>query len=185
MLHSFIIGSAIGILPAAGWYLWFRRANRRRSRRILGWIERAFSGRGSVGPVLWQNASCFQVELRLCPSIFRRASLAVRLEPRGRAPIGEKEICPTNVAETERPDFPTRNVNRLRVIIAIAQIMNRYAIAIDFGPGSRATSGCQFRSFEGCSDSHQASTSTKLEATTPVAAQRSRSSQGADNMPMR
>jgi hypothetical protein len=82
MLHSFIIGSAIGILPAAGWYLWFRRANRRRSRRILGWIERAFSGRGSVGPVLWQNASCFQVELRLCPSIFRRASLAVRLEPR-------------------------------------------------------------------------------------------------------
>jgi hypothetical protein len=82
MLENFIVGSALGALLAAGWYLWFRQLNRRRSKHILGWIQRAFSARGSVGAVRWDSASCFHVELRLCPSIFRRASLAVRLEPR-------------------------------------------------------------------------------------------------------
>jgi hypothetical protein len=82
MLENFIVGSAAGALLAAGWYLCFRQLNRRRSRHILGWIQRAFSGRGSISSVRWDTASCFHVELRLCPSIFRRASLAVRMEPR-------------------------------------------------------------------------------------------------------
>jgi hypothetical protein len=82
MLESFIFGSIGGALLAATWYICFRQLNRRRSRRILGWIQRAFSERGSVGCVSWDSASCFHVELRLCPSVFRSASLAVRLEPR-------------------------------------------------------------------------------------------------------
>jgi hypothetical protein len=82
MLEGFTFGSIGGALLAATWYLCFRQLNRRRSRHILSWIQRTFSERGSVGGVRWGSASCFHVELRLCPSVFRRASLAVRLEPR-------------------------------------------------------------------------------------------------------
>lgn len=82
MLENFAIGSVVLALLVAAWYGWFWRLNRRRSTRILGWIERAFSGHGSIRSVRWDSASCFHVELRLCPAVFRQASLAVRLEPR-------------------------------------------------------------------------------------------------------
>ncbi len=64
------------------WYWWFRRANRRRSIQILGWIEDAFSGHGSVSSARWYGASCFRVDLLLRSAVFRKASLAVELEPR-------------------------------------------------------------------------------------------------------
>ncbi|MGB8890204.1 MAG: hypothetical protein WCC87_25995 [Candidatus Korobacteraceae bacterium] len=82
MVQTLVFAAALVVLLAEGWYLCFRQVNRRRSRRILGWIKRAFSQGGSVGLVRWDSASWFHVELRLCPSIFRRAWLDVRLEPR-------------------------------------------------------------------------------------------------------
>lgn len=82
MLGKIAIDLLGAVLLVAGWYWWVRRANRRRSVQILSWIEQAFSGHGSISDAHWQNASRFQVDLRLCPSVFRRASLAVQLQPR-------------------------------------------------------------------------------------------------------
>lgn len=82
MWGNFAIDAAVAGLLVAAWYLWVRRANRRRSLRILRWIEGAFCGHGSIKGICWQSPSRFEVDLRLCPSIFRRASLAVQLEPR-------------------------------------------------------------------------------------------------------
>lgn len=82
MLANFVIDSVVAALLMAGWYLWFRRANRRRSRQILRWIESAFDGHGAISGVRWQSASRFDVRLRLAVPVFRSASLAVQLEPR-------------------------------------------------------------------------------------------------------
>ncbi len=83
MLGDFIIDSILAALLIAGWYLWFRRSNRRRSAQIMGWIEQAFSGhKECIRCVRWDGASRFRVELKLSPQVFRRASLAVCLEPR-------------------------------------------------------------------------------------------------------
>ena len=82
MLGKIAIDLLGAVLLVAGWYWWFRRANQRRSVQILSWIEQAFSGHGSISDAHWQSASRFQVDLRLCPSVFRRASLAVQLQPR-------------------------------------------------------------------------------------------------------
>ncbi len=81
MLENFAIGVGLLALLIVSEYCWFRQLNRRRAACILGWIARAFRGHGYVGPVRWDNSWCFHVELRLGPSIFRRASLAVRLRP--------------------------------------------------------------------------------------------------------
>ena len=83
MLGDFLVDSMLAALLIAGWYLWVRRSNRRRSRQIIGWIEQAFSGHTEcIRRVQWDGASRFRVELGLSPRVFRRASLAVRLEPR-------------------------------------------------------------------------------------------------------
>ncbi len=81
MAENSAIGLGLMALLVLGEYCWFRQLNRRRSACILGWIIRAFRGHGSVGSIHWDNSSCFHVELRLRSSIFRRASLAVRLQP--------------------------------------------------------------------------------------------------------
>jgi hypothetical protein len=82
MLATSAVDTLTAVLLLAAWYWWFRRANRHRSVQILRWIEQAFSGHGSLSRVRWHGASSFYVDLRLCPSVFRRASLAVHLEPR-------------------------------------------------------------------------------------------------------
>lgn len=81
MVENFAIGSALMALLVVGEYWWFWRLNRRRSACILGWITQALHGHGSVGSIQWDNSSRFHVELRLRSSVFRRASLAVRLQP--------------------------------------------------------------------------------------------------------
>ncbi len=82
MWEKFAIDVFAAALLLGGWYWWFRRANHRRAVQILKWIEDAFSGHGSISGARWRGASHFHVDLRLCPSVFRRASVAVQLEPR-------------------------------------------------------------------------------------------------------
>ena len=100
MLGNVAIGLLLMALLLLGEYWWFRRINRLRCERIVGWIERAFRQRGSIGSVHWDSASCFRVELRFYPRIFRHAFLAVRLQPRpmpwgwlvNRMPGGEETV---------------------------------------------------------------------------------------------
>ncbi|MGA3210271.1 MAG: hypothetical protein ABSD20_03135, partial [Terriglobales bacterium] len=75
-----------GLLFVAGWYFWFSRYNRRRASEILNWVERAFHGHGASGSVRWTGASRFFIFMHFPPTLFQRASLAVRLFPR-EAPI--------------------------------------------------------------------------------------------------
>ncbi len=82
MLGRFALDVVSGALLVAGWYLWFRRDNRRRGAQILRWIHFAFAGQGTISQMRWQGASRFDVELRLSPSVFQRASLSVKLRPR-------------------------------------------------------------------------------------------------------
>jgi hypothetical protein len=82
MLENFVLGWLAAATLLVGWYWWFRLANRLRAAQILSWIERAFSGHGSVSRARWQGASHFRVDLRLGTSLFRSASLLVELEPR-------------------------------------------------------------------------------------------------------
>ncbi len=77
---------AIDVLAAAvlvvAWYFWFLRYNRRRALQVIRWIESAFHGHGQIGGVHWAAASRFEVEMRLRPTVFRQASLVVKLSPR-------------------------------------------------------------------------------------------------------
>jgi hypothetical protein len=82
MLANFVIDAVVAAVVVAGWYFWFRRVNRIRSKQILGWVERACYSHGAISGVRWRSASRFDVQLCLCAPVFRRASLAVRLEPR-------------------------------------------------------------------------------------------------------
>jgi hypothetical protein len=82
MFANLAIDSLLAAALVVGWYFWFRTLNRRRSAQVLRWIDSVFADHGRVAQVRWINASRFAVELRLCPTIFRRASLAVQLQPR-------------------------------------------------------------------------------------------------------
>jgi hypothetical protein len=82
MLASLAVDALVAAVLVAGWYFWFRCANRRRAVQILRWIDCAFSGHADISRLHWRSASRFDVELRLCPSVFRRVSLGIELTPR-------------------------------------------------------------------------------------------------------
>jgi hypothetical protein len=114
MLLEFGIGFGAAIVLVGGWYLWFRRIARWRSVQILGWIERAFSDYRAVRSVSWESDSSFRVELALPPSMFRRASLAVRLQPK-EMPLNwllsRMHALPETVTfEAELDQHPTSNL---------------------------------------------------------------------------
>ena len=75
---------AAGALLIAAWYCVFRHLNRKRGRRVLQWIERAFAGHGDVTAVEWLSASRMQVRMR--PAYwecgFNQLSILVSLLPR-------------------------------------------------------------------------------------------------------
>ena len=77
-----VISGMAGTLLLVGWYFWFLHHNRRKARRVLRWIERAFQGNGSIEGMYWETASRFRVRMELLPSMFRQASLVVQLLPR-------------------------------------------------------------------------------------------------------
>lgn len=74
--------ACLAALLVGSWYIWFRYANRRRALQILSWVDHAFSGHAIISETRWHSASRFEVQLQLSPSVFRRVSLAIRLEPR-------------------------------------------------------------------------------------------------------
>lgn len=82
MLAKLVFDVCVAALLIASWYWWARRASRRRSLQILGWIDQAFRHHGVISKMRWRSASRFEVELQLPPSVFRRASLTVQFEPR-------------------------------------------------------------------------------------------------------
>jgi hypothetical protein len=73
---------AAGALLIAAWYCIFRHLNRKRGRRVLQWIERAFDGHGDVAAVEWLSASRMQVRMQLIECGFNQLSILVRLLPR-------------------------------------------------------------------------------------------------------
>jgi len=76
------IDVAAGAIGVVVWYLSFRYYNRRKGSEALRWIQHAFHGHAEVAGVQWSGACYFQAQLRLAPTLFRRASLVVRLFPR-------------------------------------------------------------------------------------------------------
>src|SRR5512146_1973537 len=77
---------AIDLLAGAAllffWYVWFVRCSRRKSVQVAQWIEVAFREHATVAGLTWRSTSCFQVQLKLAPSMFRRSSVVVQLFPR-------------------------------------------------------------------------------------------------------
>jgi len=71
-----------GVLLVAVWYCVFVRLNRRRSARVLAWLETSFAGHGQVAGVQWLTPSRFQVKLTLANSGFKDSSILVQLAPR-------------------------------------------------------------------------------------------------------
>ena len=73
---------AIGLGVVGTWYLVCAQLNRRRSARILGWIQNAFSGHGSIAGLEWISASHMLVRLRLHDCDFLHPRVHVELTPR-------------------------------------------------------------------------------------------------------
>ena len=82
MWWSIAIDVLAGALLVAVWYYIFVQWNRRRSTRVLSWIESAFSGHGHVAGVQWLTPSRFQVKLTLANCGFKHPSIVVQLAPR-------------------------------------------------------------------------------------------------------
>lgn len=66
----------------AAWYWLCLHLNRRRSAKILCWIDEALSVKGGVAGVEWQSASRFRVRLRLSETCFRHPSIIIKMAPR-------------------------------------------------------------------------------------------------------
>ena len=48
MLGSAVVAVIVGIVLVLGWYLWFRRHNRRKSIEVLHRIKNAFAGHAQI-----------------------------------------------------------------------------------------------------------------------------------------
>lgn len=82
MLWNLGLDLALGAILVATWYWGCLRMNRRRSTRILYWIDQALAGSGRISGIEWLSASRFLVRLRLQDSCFRCPAVIVRLAPR-------------------------------------------------------------------------------------------------------
>lgn len=82
MWWSALIDAAIAVSLLAIWYFSWRYWLRRRSRRVVGWVELAFRRYGKISGVQWLSPSRFQLDLRLKSGTFRDAHLIVQLAPR-------------------------------------------------------------------------------------------------------
>ena len=79
MLVTAIIYSGIAIGLAIAWYTGRASYNRRRSRRVLQWIESALAGRGRVLAIQWTTPGTFRAHLQLAPNAcFHDAAIEVR-----------------------------------------------------------------------------------------------------------
>ena len=82
MLWDVALYVGIGLGVVVAWYVVCAQLNRRRSVRILGWIQSAFSGHGNIIGTEWLSASHLLVRLRLHECDFLHPRVHVRLIPR-------------------------------------------------------------------------------------------------------
>ncbi len=82
MWWSASIDGGIALALLAIWYLSWRQWSRKRSRRIVKWVELACRRHGRVDSISWLSPSRFQVDLRLKNHAFRNPHLIVQLAPR-------------------------------------------------------------------------------------------------------
>lgn len=82
MLGKAAICLAVVSAAVLGWYLFFRRYNRRQGKQVLGWVESALAGTGSVVAIHWLGPALFKLALRLDTSLFNQPVLMVCLPPR-------------------------------------------------------------------------------------------------------
>ncbi len=82
MVGFVLIDVVVGTALVLGWYLWFRRQNRRKSMQVLQRIKTTFAGHAHIVGVRWASASKFCVRLRVLSSLFHHASVLVELHPR-------------------------------------------------------------------------------------------------------
>ncbi len=82
MLWSALIDGGIALALLVIWYLFWRNWLRKRSRRIIGWVELACRRHGKVDSIHWQSPSRFQIDLKLRSQTFRNPYLVVQLAPR-------------------------------------------------------------------------------------------------------
>jgi hypothetical protein len=82
MVGSTVVAVIAGVALVLGWYLWFRRHNRRKSIEVLQRIKNVFAGHAQIIGVRWAGASRFSVRLRVLSALFQHASVLVELHPR-------------------------------------------------------------------------------------------------------
>jgi hypothetical protein len=82
MWWSALIDGGIAVVLLAIWYFGWRHWMRKRSRRILSWVELVFRPHGKIAGIHWHSPSRFQVDLRLRSGAFRHPHLVVQLAPR-------------------------------------------------------------------------------------------------------
>jgi hypothetical protein len=70
-----------GTLLVGAWYYIALRLNRRRSMKVVYWIDEAISGTARIAGLEWLSASHFLVRLRFPEQHFKRAQIHVRLHP--------------------------------------------------------------------------------------------------------
>ena len=71
----------IGTLLVAAWYYIGLRLNRRRSMKVVYWIDEAISGTARIAGLEWLSPSHLLVRLRFPEHHFKRAQIHVRLHP--------------------------------------------------------------------------------------------------------
>ena len=82
MWWSVLIDGGIAAALLAIWYFGWRHWLRKRSRRIVSWVELACRRHGRVDTIHWLSPSRFQVDLRFRNHAFRNAHFIVQLAPR-------------------------------------------------------------------------------------------------------
>jgi len=81
MWRNFGFDFLIGTLLVMGWYYIGLRLNRRRSMKVVYWIDEAIHGSARIAGLEWLSPSHFMVRLRFPEHQFKRAQIHVRLHP--------------------------------------------------------------------------------------------------------
>lgn len=81
MWRNFGFDFLIGTLLVMGWYYIGLRLNRRRSMKVVYWIDEAIKGTARIAGLEWLSPSHFTVRLRFPEHHFKRAQIHVRLTP--------------------------------------------------------------------------------------------------------
>jgi hypothetical protein len=81
MWRNFGIDFFFGTILVVAWYYIGLRLNRRRSKKVVYWIDEAIRGTARIAGLEWLSPSHFLVRLRFTAHHFTRAQIHVRLHP--------------------------------------------------------------------------------------------------------